>query len=107
MAENSLLEKLDALQAKYTEIGSQLGKKRVRFFSVPFGLAYAGALGLYGLSFGRKDLREKVQRLCEPRAYSHEAAARDFGYAPVEFAEGVRNEIRDYLAAKNGRPDRA
>ena len=29
MAENSLLEKLDALQAKYTEIGSQLGDPEV------------------------------------------------------------------------------
>ena len=83
------------------EIGAQLGKKRVRFLSVPYALAYAGALALYALSLGRKDLREKVQRLCEPRAYSHEAATRDFGYAPVEFAEGVKAEIREYLAEKN------
>ena len=94
------------LRDMLTEIGSQLGKKRVRFFSVPYGLAYAGALAVYGLSFGKKDLREKVQRLCEPRAYSHEAASRDFGYAPVEFAEGVRGEIRDYLAEKNRGPKR-
>lgn len=95
------------LRDMLTEIGAQLGKKRVRFISVPFGLAYAGALGIYGLSLGKKDLREKVQRLCEPRAYSHEAAARDFGYAPVEFAEGVRGEIRDYLARKNRGPEQA
>ena len=83
------------------EIGAQLGKKRVRFLSVPFSLAYAGALGIFALTLGRKDLREKVQRLCEPRVYSHEAATRDFGYAPVAFAEGVRGEIQAYLAAKN------
>lgn len=92
------------LRDMLTEIGAQLGKRRVRFLSVPYPLAYAGALGLYALSLGRKDLREKVQRLCEPRAYSHEAASRDFEYAPMEFAEGVRNEIRDYLYEKNGRP---
>lgn len=87
------------------EIGAQLGKERVRFFSVPYFLAYAGALGIYGLTLGKKDLREKVQRLCEPRAYSHEAATRDFGYAPVEFPEGVRGEIREYLAEKKVKPE--
>ena len=68
-------------------------------------LNYAGALKIYGLTLGRKDLREKVQRLCEPRVYSHEAASRDFGYAPVEFPVGVRSEIREYLAAKAPRPE--
>lgn len=93
------------LRDMLTEIGAQLGKKRVRFFSVPYGLAYAGALGIYGLTLGRKDLREKVQRLCEPRVYSHEAASRDFGYDPVEFPVGVRGEIQEYLAAKAAGPE--
>ena len=86
------------LRDMLSEIGTQLGKSRVRFVSFPFLLAYAAAVTLYGLSLGKIDYREKVQRLCEDRAYPHDAAAADFGYHPVAFAEGVRSEIRDYLA---------
>ena len=83
-----------------SEMGRQLGRKRVRFLSVPHWLAYGGAVGLFGLSLGRLDLREKVQRLCEDRAYPHDEARRDFGYDPLPFAEGVRNEILEYLNKK-------
>ena len=83
-----------------SEMGRQLGRKRVRFLSVPHWLAYGGAVGLFGLSLGRLDLREKVQRLCEDRAYPHDEARRDFGYDPLPFSEGVRNEILEYLNKK-------
>jgi len=76
---------------------AELGKK-TSFVSVPFRIAYAGAWGVFLISFGRIDLREKVQRLVEPRAYGHEAAARDFGYAPQDLREGLRREVRDCKA---------
>lgn len=82
-------------------IADELGVER-RFVSVPFPVAYVGAWGLYLLSLGRIDLREKVQRLCEDRAYPHEEAVRDFGYAPMPFEEGLRREVRAYLQEKNG-----
>lgn len=75
-------------------IADGLGKK-TRFFSVPFFLAYGGAWLLYLLTLTRIDLREKVQRLVEPRAYGHEAAARDFGYAPMDFEAGLRLEVAE------------
>lgn len=93
------------LRDMLSEIGTQLGKKRVRFINCPFALAYTGAFLLRALSLGRIDLREKVQRLCEDRAYPHEAASADFGYDPVSFPEGVRGEIHAYLQSrrkKNG-----
>jgi len=74
--------------------------RKVHFISVPFPIAFAGAVFIYGLSFGKIDMREKVQRLCESRAYPHEEAARDFGYAPCDFAEGVKDEIKEYLELK-------
>ena len=80
--------------------GTQLGKKRVRFINCPFALAYTGAFLLRALSLGRIDLREKVQRLCEDRAYPNEAASADFGYDPVSFPEGVRGEIHAYLQSR-------
>lgn len=80
-------------------IADELGVKR-RFFNVPFPIAYAGAWGLYLVSLTKVDMREKVQRLCESRNYPHEEAVRDFGYAPMPFEEGLRREVREYLAAK-------
>ena len=81
-------------------IGANLGKK-VHFISCPFAIAYFGACALYYLTGKKKDYREKVQRLCEPRAYSHEDAKNDFGYSPVSFQEGIVAEVKQYLAAKN------
>lgn len=79
-------------------ISKELGVIR-RFLSVPFPLAYGGAWVVYLLTFSRVDMREKVQRLCEDRAYSHEAAQVDFGYRPIAFADGLREEVQAFLAA--------
>ena len=80
-------------------IAKYLGKP-ARFVSVPYWIAISGAWGLYLLSLTKIDYREKVQRLVEPRAYPHEEATRDFGYAPLGFAEGVKGEVEAYLARK-------
>ena len=45
----------------------------------------------------------EIQRLCESRVYPHGDAVRDFGYDPMPFEEGLRQEVREYLAAKNGK----
>jgi len=81
-------------------IGEGLGKT-VRFVSCPFPIAYAGAWAVYGLTLKKADFREKVQRLCEPRVYSHQDAMEAFGYSPRAFAEGVQDEIKEYRRQKN------
>lgn len=83
------------LREMLTVIGENLGKK-VRFVSCPFPVAYAGAWGLYLASLKKKDYREKVQRLCEPRVFSYEEAKKDFGYNPRKFQTGVVGEVREY-----------
>ncbi|MBR6158874.1 MAG: hypothetical protein IKQ40_01135 [Lachnospiraceae bacterium] len=85
------------------EIGAYLSK-RMRFVSVPFPAAYAGAWFFYLVSIGRIDLREKVQRLCEPRVYPHEEASRDFGYAPRTFRSAIGDEVRQYMEASKESP---
>ena len=80
-------------------ISDFMGKKTV-FVSVPFWLAYSGACVLYFVTFKKKDYREKVQRLVEPRAYSCEDAKRDFGYAPMNFLDGLKAETELYMASK-------
>lgn len=87
------------LMDMFSMIADELDVRR-RFFSVPFPIAYAGAWGLYLLSLTRMDMREKVQRLCENRDFSHEEAVRDFGYDPMPFEEGLRREVREYLKQK-------
>ena len=49
------------------------------------------------ISFKKIDLKEKVQRLVEPRAYSHDDAIKDFDYNPKPFIEGIEKEIKLYL----------
>lgn len=80
-------------------IADELNVKR-NYLSVPFGIAYPGAWALYLVSLTKIDMREKVQRLCESRAYPHDEAVRDFGYNPMPFEEGLRREVREYIKAK-------
>ena len=81
-------------------IADYLGKKRI-FISIPYFFAYCFALILYFSSFGKIDIREKTQRLVEDRAFPHDLASEDFNYSPVDFKEGVREEINDYINKKN------
>ena len=74
--------------------------KKTTFVSVPFGLAYLGSVMMYYLSFKKVDYREKVQRLVEPRAYSHDKALKDFGFKPLSFEERIKEEINTYKQSK-------
>lgn len=80
-------------------IGKNLGKK-VKFISVPFPIAYTGAVVIYVLSLKKIDYRERVQRLCEPRIFSYEDASKAFGYKPRTFEVGVSDEVKAYLKNK-------
>ena len=77
--------------------------KQIRFFNVPFIFAYLLAWLLFLVTFSKYDYREKVQRLCEPRAYSHASATLAFGYQPRTFQEGIASEVREYLSNKENR----
>lgn len=80
-------------------IEKHLGKKN-KYVSIPFPIAYAGAWFLFCFTFGKKDFREKVQRLVEPRVYMHQGATKDFGYNPVTFEIGIKEEIEEYKKIK-------
>lgn len=78
-------------------MAEKMGVKN-RFVNVPYWIAYTGSWMLYLCTFGKKDFREKVQRLVEPRVFSHNDATRDFGYDPLPFEEGVNGEIEEFLS---------
>ena len=80
-------------------IGIYLGKK-TRFVNVPTAAVVGAMWGVRGLTRGRIDYVEKALRLSEDRIFSHEKAARDFGFAPEPFDVGLRREVEEYLHAK-------
>lgn len=77
-------------------IGRYMGKE-TRFISVPMGLGVFGAKAVKALSLGKVDLVEKVLRLGEDRNFSHADAARDFGYRPASFNEGLEREVKEFM----------
>lgn len=83
------------LRDMLTEIGKNLGKK-VKFISCPYWLAYSGAWIVYALTIKKKDYRERVQRLCEPRVFPHDDASKAFGYSPRTFRVGIVDEVKQY-----------
>ena len=89
------------LRDMLSEMGAYLAK-RMRFFSVPFPIAYGGAWFVYLVSICKIDFREKVQRLCEPRVYPHEEATRDFGYCPRTFRSAIADEVAEYIKHRDG-----
>ncbi len=67
---------------------------RTRFVAVPLSPLVAAARG-YELLAARPRIRaEQLQRLAEDKEFSIEDAARDLGYAPRSFAEGIIAEAR-------------
>lgn len=81
-------------------ISTKLNKKTI-FISVPYSISYFGASILNVVSFGKFNIKEKVQRLIEPRAYPHDKARNDFGYNPQSFNEGIEKEILLFINEKN------
>jgi uncharacterized protein YbjT (DUF2867 family) len=62
--------------------------RRVIILRVPLELAVLGA------QLSRVVTTEQVRRLAEDKAFDYAPAARDFGFGPRSFAEGVRLEAR-------------
>ncbi|WP_303147864.1 NAD(P)-dependent oxidoreductase [uncultured Cloacibacillus sp.] len=79
------------------KIISEYMGKHPRFISVPFPLAYFGACIAFYATLTKLDYREKVQRMIEPRVFAHDSATKDFGYAPVTFQDGVKEEVLQYM----------
>lgn len=74
--------------------GKALGKKVLKIH-VPMKLSY-GLLKLYEKLSSKPKLKaEQVLRLNENKDFSHKEAAKDFGYKPKSFEEGIELEIKE------------
>ncbi|NLD43956.1 MAG: hypothetical protein GX657_10730 [Chloroflexi bacterium] len=75
-------------------VAAALGR-RVAKAHLPLGVARA-VVAAQQCVLPRPLLRvEQVLRLNENKVFSHEEAARDFGYRPLAFEEGIRYEIAE------------
>jgi nucleoside-diphosphate-sugar epimerase len=80
-------------------ISKVLGK-RVLMVSVPLGLAEAAAAAGKKI-LGRAVVQpEQLARLREDKTYDYSEAAKDLGYSPRTFRDGVADEIRLVLASR-------
>jgi len=77
-------------------ISNNLGKKTT-FISSPLGFGVIMARILKGITLGKIDYVERVQRMSEDRSFSHKEATADFGYQPESFEVGIAREVKEYL----------
>jgi uncharacterized protein YbjT (DUF2867 family) len=83
------------LRALFEQTATALGRRRV-FVPLPVGPLRA-AVRLYGGLTSSPRLKvEQIDRLGEHKAFPYDDAARDFGYSPRPFAEGVVREVGLY-----------
>ncbi|HZK60446.1 MAG TPA: hypothetical protein VFC41_00130, partial [Anaerovoracaceae bacterium] len=57
------------------------------------------AAKVYNSIFGKRAIIsvEQVLRMQEDKVFDHEMAKNDFGYNPVSFEEGIKDEVQEYL----------
>src|SRR5258708_35127235 len=75
-------------------VASCLGK-RVINVHVPARLVVSGLTGIESIGLRRPIRSEQVRRLEQHKGFDTSPAARDFGFAPKSFTEGVRLEIEE------------
>lgn len=77
-------------------ISNNLGEKTT-FISFPLVFGVIIARILKGITLGKLDYIERVQRMSEDRSFSHKEATVDFGYKPEPFEVGIAREVKEYF----------
>ena len=80
--------------AELLQISARTVGSRARFVPVPLALAVAAARFYEPLDRHPRIRAEQLQRLAEDKAFAIDHAARDLGYAPRPFADGILAEAR-------------
>lgn len=80
-------------------VSSNLGKKNV-IVKLPIGLSIFLAK-LYNFLTTKAIISvEQVLRMQEDKAFDYQKASNDFGYNPIDFETGIKEEIQIYLSKK-------
>ncbi len=74
-----------------------LGKK-TKLVHLPIGISIFGAKVMNFVLRKKAIISvEQVLRMQEDKNFSHEEAAKDFGYSPISFEDGIKGEVEEYL----------
>lgn len=84
-----------SIKEALTLISKKLNKQTI-FVSVPIGLSVFFANIINVITIGKINIAEKVLRMGEDRAYSHELAKNDFNYTTMTFDKGIEIEINEF-----------
>lgn len=83
-------------------VSRALGRK-VLMVKIPLSLSVLAAK-IYNALFKNAVISvEQVLRMQEDKAFSYEEAERDFGYSPISFEDGIKEEVHEYIISKNRR----
>jgi nucleoside-diphosphate-sugar epimerase len=77
-------------------VSDELGRENI-LVPVPMFLSLMGARIYNRMSRNPRISVEQVMRMNEDKAFSYDSAARDFGYRPLSFEEGIKDEVTEYL----------
>lgn len=75
---------------------SHVLKTKTTFLNIPFPLALFAVNLIYVISFKRIDYRERLDRLTENRAYSHDIISEELGYKPRSFKDRLQQTVDTY-----------
>jgi nucleoside-diphosphate-sugar epimerase len=78
-------------------VSHALGKNHI-VVTIPLSLSLAAAKIYNFINRNAIISVEQVLRMQEDKAFSFGAATRDFGYAPISFAEGIIGEVEEYVS---------
>ena len=79
-------------------VSKKLGRNNI-IVKMPLWVSVLGAR-IYNALFKSAVISvEQVLRMQEDKAFDHEDASRDFGYDPIAFDEGIKEEVEEYLAS--------
>lgn len=80
-------------------VSKKLNKKTV-LVTLPLGFSIFSARIYNKITSKALISEEQVLRMQEDKAFSYEKAKNDFGYNPIDFEEGIQEEVKLYLKSK-------
>ena len=80
-------------------VSKKLNKKTV-LVTLPLGFSVFSARIYNKITSNALISEEQVLRMQEDKAFSYERAKNDFGYSPIDFEEGIQEEVELYLKSK-------